>query len=63
MYFDDETKEMILAFYYPGISPQNNLDNMEFQVDISRAVEAEPPTKRDLEILRERVDPHKLVLQ
>jgi glutaconate CoA-transferase subunit B len=63
MYFDDESKEMFLAFYYPGISPQDILDNMEFQVDISRAVEAEPPTKRELEILRERVDPHKLVLQ
>ena len=62
MYFDDETKEMYLANYYPGTTPQQILDNMEFSVDISRAVEAEPPTERELEILREKVDPHRLVL-
>ncbi len=63
MNFDSESKEMYLAFYYPGISPQTILNNMDFQVDISRAREAEPPTQRELTILRERVDPHKLVLQ
>lgn len=62
MYFDDDTKEMYLACYYPGVTPQNILDNMEFSVDISRAVEAEPPTERELKVLRERVDPHKLIL-
>ena len=62
MYFDDDTKEMYLARYYPGITPQDILDNMEFSVDISRAIEAEPPTEGELKILRERVDPHKLIL-
>ena len=62
MYFDDHTREMYLARYYPGITPRQILDNMEFSVDISRAVEAEPPTERELTILRERVDPHRLVL-
>lgn len=62
MYFDDDTKEMYLACYYPGVTPQNILDNMEFAVDISRAVEAAPPTERELKILREKVDPHKLIL-
>ena len=51
-----------MACYYPGVIPQNILDNMEFSVDISRAVEAEPPTERELKVLRERVDPHKLIL-
>ena len=62
MYFDDDTKEMYLARYYPGVTPQDILDNMEFSVDISRAIEAEPPTEMELKILRERVDPHKLIL-
>ena len=62
MHFDDETKEMYLAHYYPGVSLQQILDNMEFDVDTSRATEAEPPTERELKILRERVDPHKLIL-
>jgi glutaconate CoA-transferase subunit B len=62
MCFDDKSKEMYLASYYPGVTPQQILDNMEFSVDISRAVEAEPPTERELTILREKVDPHRLVL-
>jgi len=62
MYFDDESKEMYLACYYPGVTPRQILDNMEFSVDTSRAVEAEPPTDNELTILREKVDPHRLVL-
>lgn len=62
MYFDSETKEMYLAYYYPGVTPQKILDNMEFSVDISRAAEAAPPSEQELQILRERVDPYKLIL-
>ncbi len=62
MRFDDETKEMYLASYYPGITPQKILANMEFSVDISKAVESTPPTERELKILREKVDPQKLIL-
>ncbi len=62
MHFDDQTKEMYLAYYYPGITPQQVLDNMEFTVDVTRAVEATPPTERELKILRETVDPQKLIL-
>jgi glutaconate CoA-transferase subunit B len=62
MRFDEETKEMYLANYYEGITPQKILDNMEFKVDISRATEALPPTEKDLKILRERVDPQRLIL-
>jgi glutaconate CoA-transferase subunit B len=62
MRFDEETKEMYLANYYQGITPQKILDNMEFEVDISRAKEALPPTEKDLKILREKVDPQKLIL-
>ncbi len=62
MRFDDETKEMYLANYYPGITPQRILDNMEFSVDVSKAVEASPPTESEIKILREKVDPQKLIL-
>ncbi len=62
MRFDDKSKEMYLANYYPGITPEKILENMEFDVDISRATEAVPPTERELTILREKVDPHKLIL-
>jgi Acyl CoA:acetate/3-ketoacid CoA transferase, beta subunit len=62
MRFDGKTKEMYLANYYPGTTPQKILENMEFEVDISRATEATPPTENELKILREKVDPHKLIL-
>jgi len=62
MRFDEKTKEMYLAHYYPGTTPQKILENMEFEVDISRATEATPPTENELKILREKVDPHKLIL-
>jgi glutaconate CoA-transferase subunit B len=62
MRFDDQTKEMYLASYYPGITPQKILENMEFSVDITRATEAAPPTERELKILRQQVDPQRIIL-
>lgn len=62
MGFDDTTKEMFLEAYFPGTSPQKVLENMEFKVDVSRARELEPPSERELRILREQVDPQRLIL-
>lgn len=62
MRFDDKTKEMYLAYYYPGITPEKILENMEFSVDVSRAKEADPPTERELKILRDDVDPQRIIL-
>ncbi len=62
MKFDDETKKMYASMYYPGITPQNILDNTGFSIDTSRALESEPPTQNELRILREEVDPQRLIL-
>lgn len=62
MRFDDTTKEMYLAAYYPGISPDEILGRMEFSVDTSRAVEAIPPTEEELKLLREKCDHQRLIL-
>jgi len=62
MRFDDKTKEMYLAGYYPGITPRKILDNMEFSVDISKAAEVPPPNAEELNILREKCDPQRLLL-
>lgn len=62
MRFDDETKEMYLAGYYPGTTPEEILDNMEFEVDVSKAEVVAPPTAEELEILREKCDPQRLIL-
>ena len=57
-----EDDKMYLDRYYPGVTPQDVLDNMEFAVDISRASEADPPTADELTILREKCDPSRLIL-
>jgi len=62
MRFDDKTKEMYLSKYYPGITPQKILENMEFDVDVSRATEQTPPTAEELRILRDKVDPQRIIL-
>jgi glutaconate CoA-transferase subunit B len=62
MRFEAETREMYLSGYYRGISPQEVLGNMEFEVDISRAAEVPPPSSEELRILRERCDPQRLIL-
>jgi glutaconate CoA-transferase subunit B len=62
MRFDEETREMYLGGYFPGITPRQVLDNMEFEVDVSRAEEIEPPREEEVRILRERCDPQRLIL-
>ncbi|MCU0561840.1 MAG: ketoacid-CoA transferase [Desulfobacterales bacterium] len=62
MGFDADSREMFLEAYFPGTTPQAVLDHMEFSVDLSRARELEPPTAAELKILREIVDPQRLIL-
>ena len=62
MRFDDTTKEMYLAGCYPGIDPHQVLDKMGFPVDVSRWETIEPPSAEELEILRHRCDPQRLIL-
>ncbi len=62
MKFRETTKEMYCAEYYPGVSPEQIIDNTGFALDTSHAAEAQPPTKEELRILREEVDPQRLIL-
>ncbi|MBU1568286.1 MAG: hypothetical protein KJ630_22015 [Proteobacteria bacterium] len=48
--------------YSPGKTPPMILEQMEFVVDVSRARQFEPPTERELKLLREVVDPQRLIL-
>jgi len=63
MAFDDTTREMYLMAVFPGISPAQVLDHMEFKVDITRAEAFPPPSAAELAILRERCDPQRLILE
>jgi glutaconate CoA-transferase subunit B len=62
MKFHETTKEMYLAEYYPGITIDKVVENTGFTIDVSQAVESAPPTAEELRILREDVDPQKLIL-
>jgi len=62
MRFDDETGQMYLDQYYPGVTPDKIIENMAFTVDVSRATEAIPPSANELRILREKCDPQRLIL-
>ena len=50
-------KRMYLAEYFPGVTPRQVQENTGFDLDVSRAAEAAPPTEEVLRILRERVNP------
>jgi glutaconate CoA-transferase subunit B len=63
MKFHDRTKEMVLAEYYPGVTAKIIQDNTGFPIDGSDAVESTPPTAEELRILREEVDPQRLILK
>ena len=60
--FDHATRRMYLHGHYAGVTPEQIQDNMGFDVDTSRAVPIDPPSTRELEILREKCDPQRLIL-
>ena len=62
MGFDDTSKEMYLKACFPGVAPDNVLENMGFKIDVARAELAPEPTPRELSILREQCDPQRLIL-
>ena len=47
MKFDEETKRMYLAYYYPFSSPEMVQENTGFEIDVSRAELMEGPVSGD----------------
>jgi glutaconate CoA-transferase, subunit B len=62
MLFDETSKAMYLAKTYPGITPARVAEETGFEIDTSRSTEIEPPDETELKILREEVDPQRLIL-
>lgn len=60
--FDETSRRMYLAEYYPGITPEQIQENTGFQLDLSRAVQAEPPEAAVLEVLVNQVDPMRIMI-
>jgi glutaconate CoA-transferase subunit B len=58
MGFDRETKEMTLLSTHPGVSPEQVVENTGFELSVPDNVGVtEPPTKEDVRILRDEIDP------
>jgi glutaconate CoA-transferase subunit B len=62
MGFDPDTKQMILLGCFPGITPEQILDHMEFEIRTDQAKEVPVPTESELTLLREKCDPQRLIL-
>ncbi len=62
MRFNEVTKEMVLDRYYPGTTPGEIQDCTGFFVEIQHAKPLSPPTTEELRILRQEVDPQRLIL-
>jgi glutaconate CoA-transferase subunit B len=60
--FDEVSHEMYLAERFPGVTDEHIVENTGFALDVSRAVDAPPPTAEELRILRDEVDPQRLIL-
>jgi len=61
--FDDASKKMYLHSYYPGFLPEAIQEEISFKIDLTRAVEAIPPTEHELDVLRTKCDPDGMVLK
>ncbi|MCJ7585864.1 MAG: CoA-transferase subunit beta [Anaerolineales bacterium] len=61
--FNDETKEAYLSSFHTGLTAQSVKENTGFELDISKAIETEKPTKEEIHILREVVDPEHIFLK
>ena len=53
---------MYLAEVYPGVSVEEVQEKTGFELDVSQATAASAPSEQELSILREEVDPQRLIL-
>jgi len=60
--FDDTSHRMYLDACYPGVTPDQVLERMGFPVEIDRLHPLTPPTARELDSLRNKCDPQRLIL-
>ena len=59
---DPETGILYLSETFPGVTAEQVKENTGWDLDISRAKPFTPPTAKELEILRMKVDPSRMYL-
>ena len=57
MRFDETSKRMYVAEYFPGVTAEQIKENTGFEIDTSRAVETPKPEAEVIRLLREEIDP------
>ncbi|MDO4859701.1 MAG: CoA-transferase [Bacillota bacterium] len=62
MKFDEKTKRVYLAEYFPGVTIDEIVENTGFELDTSRAVESEVPSDEVLDVLINKVDPLRMMI-
>lgn len=61
--FDESNKKMTLLGVLKGVKPEEVVADMDFKPLVASAVEVlEPPTKEELRILREEIDPSRAII-
>jgi glutaconate CoA-transferase subunit B len=62
MRFDSETKEAYLESYHPGTSVAEVVKFTPWKLKVSHDVhETEPPREEEIRVIREIVDPHRMI--
>ena len=62
--FSNDTHEMVLSEIHPGVSVKNIKENIGWEIRISRKLnQTTSPTKAELRIIREELDPDKIYLR
>jgi glutaconate CoA-transferase subunit B len=62
MRFDPETKEAYLATYHPGSTIDEIVENTGWELKVPDGVtETEPPTAEELRVIREVIDPTRMI--
>ena len=62
MRFDPETKEAYLESYHPGTSVAEVVKFTPWKLKVSLDVhETEPPREEEIRVIREIVDPHRMI--
>lgn len=61
--FDEQTKEMYLDSYHPGVTVEDIRKNVAWELRVSpRVHETKPPSARELRVLRTKCDPEGIFL-
>ena len=63
MKFDETTKRMYLAYYYPYSNPEMIQENTGFEIDLSRAELMEGPSPEIIRVIREEIDPGQVFIK